>query len=280
MPDAAASPPAYPPADHLLRDLGIALDPARGGRLEAALPAAALLADGCVPAGVLATLADVAGGAAALAAARPGWVATASLDLRLRRALRGAPGPVLAEPEVMARSRSRITLEVRLREAGADVPCALATMDFAVLEPRGAVQRHDEEAAPTRVVFARADEGPPEALRRRLGLRVVDAPGGVCELPHGPFVTNSLGGLQGGAVALLADAAAEAAAGPGARSEALAIHYLALGRRGPHRSEARVLRRDAAGAWVRISVRDTGADDRLIALVDARIAWTPDARRP
>jgi acyl-coenzyme A thioesterase PaaI-like protein len=276
MADPAPPAEAYPPRDHLLRDLGIVVLPARGGRLEATLPAGALGRDGCVPAGVLATLVDVAGGGAALAAARPGWIATAGLDLRLRAGVHGDAGTLVVQPELLRRSRSRVTLEVRVQTPGVEAPCALAVMDFAVLEARGEVQRQaGEDASTARLAFERQAQGPAPRLRRRLGLRIVDAPAGVCELPHEAFVCNSLGALQGGALAILADAAVEAAGG--ARTEALTLHYLALGRVGPYRSEARVLRRDAAGAWVRARIHDRGADERLLALVDARVGSAGDA---
>ena len=66
------------------------------------------------------------------------------------------------------------------------------------------------------------------------------------EFDHIPFIHNSLGAIQGGVVALSLERggswAAEAELGRPCRTTDLHLHYLALGRSGPFRARAEVLR--------------------------------------
>jgi acyl-coenzyme A thioesterase PaaI-like protein len=115
-----------------------------------------------------------------------------------------------------------------------------------------------EDAA--RTEFARADSGLDRPLVPRLGVRCIDAAAGHLELPLVPYTVNSRGALQGGIAALLSTLAAEAAGGA-ALDEAcvareLALHYLSLARESPAATFARVLRRDATGALLRVESRD------------------------
>jgi acyl-coenzyme A thioesterase PaaI-like protein len=44
------------------------------------------------------------------------------------------------------------------------------------------------------------------------------------------------------------------------------LHFLALGKHGPIKTLARVLRQDQASALVRVEVRDSSPDERLLAV--------------
>lgn len=258
----------------MLRDLRLWIErDAAGSRSGLELVPEMHNARGHARLGVLATLVDAAGGECAVRAASPYWVATSDLVLHVARPLRS--GALLAVPEVLRRTRATIVLEVTLREGGSGGEAAgLATMTFAVLPARSEVQRMGAGRDEPRTEFARADSQLDAPFLERIGARVVDAPEGRVELPLSPYVGNSLGGLQGGVVAALADLSAECLAaastgGPCVTTD-LALNYLALGRVGPLRTRGRLLRREpAGGALVRVELRDAGAEDRLVAVASA-----------
>jgi uncharacterized protein (TIGR00369 family) len=218
--------------------------------------------------GVVATLADVAGGELAVRSARPGWVATSDLVLHRLRGLRG--GHLEARPELVRRTRSTIVLEVTVGD-GATAPVALATMTFAVLPAREGQRRMGVGADAPRTDFALPGSGLDGSLIERIGARCLDATAGRFELALDPYVGNSLGALQGGVAALLVDLAAEAAGGAALGSPCLArdmaLNYLALAREGPVRTGAAVLRADAAAALVRAEVCDGAGGRTALATV-------------
>ena len=82
---------AYPPDEHLLRDLRFSFDHDADGRASRAwMPVVAELCTdrGHARAGAIATLVDVIGGGLAASTAQPDWIATADLTLHL---VGGAP---------------------------------------------------------------------------------------------------------------------------------------------------------------------------------------------
>jgi acyl-coenzyme A thioesterase PaaI-like protein len=275
MADAAeARAGSYPPQRHVLRDLRLWTERAASQlRTGLELVPGLLGPAGDVRLGVLATLADVAGGELAVRCARPGWVATSDLVLhRLRRA-RGAE--LVARPELVRRTRSKVVLEVALGD-GASEPVAVATLGYAVLPAREGQRRMGVGADASRTDFALPGAGLDAPLAERVGARCLDGAAGRFELELVPYVRNSLGALQGGVAALLVELAAEAAggaalAGPCSARD-LALRYLALAREGPVRTAARVLRSDASGTLVRVEARDAaGAATALATLGVARV---------
>ena len=90
-----------------------------------------------------------------------------------------------------------------------------------------------------------------------------------------PYVLNSVGALQGGLVVALADASAECAGrallGREVATCDLSVHFLALGREGPFRTRARLLRRERDAALFSVELRDMGQDERLGAVATARV---------
>jgi acyl-coenzyme A thioesterase PaaI-like protein len=90
------------------------------------------------------------------------------------------------------------------------------------------------------------------------------------------YVLNSLSALQGGAAAALVDEASvahgRALLGAKVTTTDLEIRYLALGKQSPFRAQARVLRRDAQSASLRVEVRESGPDARLCYVATTRVA--------
>jgi acyl-coenzyme A thioesterase PaaI-like protein len=95
-----------------------------------------------------------------------------------------------------------------------------------------------------------------------IGARVISA--GVAELDRVPYVMQPAGTIQGGAVALLVELAAESVAG--APVTDLEIRYLAAYRVGPARATASVI----APGLIRVEVHDVGRPDRLATVALAR----------
>ena len=110
----------------------------------------------------------------------------------------------------------------------------------------------------------------------------VEVAPGVLEAPLTADVANSAGFLQGGAVALMADGAAQSAADchhnlKGSLVE-LDVRYLDALRVGPVRSSVELVSRaDAGDSWWRVELRDVGNENRLGTVVLARhhVTQTP-----
>ncbi len=216
---------------------------------------------GVARAGALATLVDVIGGGLAATAAHPDWIATADLTLHVVGG--AAPGTtVQADARVLRAGRTTVVIEVDLTADGTTV--ALATMSFSVL-PRRDI---NPDMSTVR------DQGPstiaiPDSRLRApvldaLGLHVVDAAAGVVEVPVTDWARNSMGAMQGGVVAMVADAAAESAlrasTGESVVVSDMHVTYLGFGRVGPVRTATDVLGPHAA----RVSIVDTGAEQRMM----------------
>jgi len=275
--DPSALPQDYPPAAHVLRDLrlwsdtgaeppgsGLPVQPYIGG------------ASGACSAGALAVLVDVVAGGAALRAAEGSWIATSDLRVHWLRPVR--EGELVARAHPLRSGRGSVVLEVEVEAEG--VAVAHGTVGFARLAARGDYQTRTREARGGRIDWGAAGTGFDRPWAERMGVRVCDAAAGVLELPVTPYVGNSLGGLQGGISVALLDFAAEAAGGvllgPGVATRDLAVHFLAIGRKGPMRTRARRLRRDGDAALLRVEARDAGADDRLCVIASATVgAFAP-----
>jgi len=248
----------YPPERHVLRDLRLWTERDASGA-RSGLPVVPEIRGpaGDVLLGVLATLVDVAGGELAVRSATPDWVATSNIVLHRLRAVQGAS--VEACPALVRRTRTTIVLEVTLAD-GAPEPLGLATMTFAIVPAREPQQRMGVGADASRTEFALPGSGLDRPLVPRLGARCLDAAAGRLELALGPYTVNSLGALQGGVAALLASLAAEAGGGAALGGPCvardLALNYLSLARESPATTSARVLRREASGALLRVESRD------------------------
>lgn len=275
-------PEVYPPARHLLRDLCLSFAPGADGHSRRVwLPVVpGIRTDagrGPVRMGAIATLVDVLGGGLAATAAAPDWIATADLTVHLGDT-RDPGDHIEAHGRVLRAGRTTVVMEVDLLRADG-TGLGIATMTFAVLPRRDANPVMPAAATEAVTTMALPDSGLDAALVDAVGAHVVDAACGVVEAPITDWVRNSMGALQGGAVATLAEVAAEAAA-RAATDEPLVVTdiqvaYLGFGRVGPVRT-ATTITGDAHRVVADIEVRDTGADDRLMARISA-VATTPGA---
>lgn len=283
----------YPPPVHILGDLGMEaeLTTETTAKVRTRVTPFVTTADGGVRSGVLATLVDIVGGAIAARVLRPDWMATADLTLQLVGPVRGPC--VEARGTVARRGRTTLVIEalvVSVDEDGADTlidgrtagPVAWASITFSVLpsrNPSSSVQAVGE--LPARWAFDGGRLGRP--ILEALPVEVLDAPAGRLSVAVRPYLLNSFQAVQGGVIALLAEAAGSEAlgaaygtgGGPYVISD-LQITYLALGRVGPVVTSARVLGAGPDGrAGAVVELRDSGAADRLMTV--ANVSGEPAA---
>jgi uncharacterized protein (TIGR00369 family) len=276
----------YPPPEHLLGDLGMEaeLTSETTAKVRTRVTPHVASPAGGVRAGVLATLVDIAGGAIAARVLRPDWMATADLTVQL-------VGPVLApfveaRGSVVRRGRTTLVIEalvVAVDEDGNELvvegrtpdPVAWASMTFAVLpaqNPASSVQMAVD--LPMRWAFSGGELRLP--VLDALPVTVLDGAAGRLSVPIRPYLHNSFGAVQGGVIALLAEAAGAEALGAAQGGDGstmavtdLQIAYLALGKVGPVVTGARVLATGPDGrAGAVVELRDSGADNRLMTVVN------------
>lgn len=264
---------AYPPADHLLRDLRVVFERTDDGRSMQVEVVPEVQTDrGALDAGIAAVLVDMQAGGAALEAVRPDWVVTSDLTLHLGRPVRG--GSVVGRSQTLRAGRNNVVLEVGLWTPDDERPAVLGQLGFTRVERRDATPSLPEEV-PARTTFALPGSGLTRPVYEHLGLRAIDASDGVFELDVVDYQRNSVGAMQGGVVVALATRAAEALArerlGQPVVVTDVTAHYLALAREGPLRSSCRWVRADRDAAVVRVELRDGGQADRLCTVVTASV---------
>lgn len=230
--------------------------------------------DGRLNPGVLACAIDGAGGVAGGMAVRPDWVVTVDLELRMLGGV--SVGPARCEARCLRGGKRLAVTEVVVHDEGdgdrlaatAIVTCGVLTPDFPIpvldREP-GVVFRHD------------ADPVDPPPFREWLGIREVPAEAPGClDLPLREELLNPWGMLHGGVSSILAyEAAHEAARAHTGRTVALTdmvARFMQPGRVGPIRAEPRVVGVENGVVQVRTEIRDAGAGDRLMMLINAGFA--------
>ncbi|MGD0393301.1 MAG: PaaI family thioesterase [Acidimicrobiales bacterium] len=285
----------YPPSRHFLTDLGMEAEVTSESSAKVRIPVTPYVTgpDGGVRAGVLATLVDVVGGAAALRSLHPDWMATADLALQV---VRPAVGPyVEARATVLRRGRTTLVVEALVFDVehdgadaagdgseGAGSPLAWASMTFAVLPGRDTNPMQDASSdLPVRWALTGSGlEGPVDDV---LSISVDDAASGLVSLPIRPYLRNSFGAVQGGVMATLGEVACVEMLGADVGFEGvpvvtdLQVAYLSLGRVGPIVSRSKRLDGGAGrstGSAV-VELLDRGADDRLTTVINVRAASVP-----
>ncbi len=225
----------YPPAQHVLRDLGFEVETSLDGTATAWMPVTPHITDatGGVTAGVLATLVDSVSGNLAARAASPDRVATADLALTVL-----APSDrdeVEAAASVVRRGRTTLVVQVRMGDT------AWATATFSILP------RRQDTPGPTlppivpgrRAVLGGSGTRLSRWIGDAIGLAVVDGGRGQLSVPLTPYATNSFGALQGGLVAFVAEQAGASALG--APVTELQVAYLSQCRDAPFTTTADVV---------------------------------------
>lgn len=204
---------------------------------------------------VLATIADCVAGIPACLATTPQLAVT--LDIAVHIVSDRCDDRLELSGEIVKMGRSTVAAEVRFSNAATHQLVAHSYVTF-MASPR------PQDTAPPLIRGMRTTGFMPIPFPDYIGMQVVEP--GVTEIEHGPFLQQASGTLQGGAVALLGELAAETLAQHPVLD--LDIRYLSAVRQGPGRATAVSL----GGGVVRSEVRDAGMDNRLAALVTARVA--------
>ena len=255
----------YPPAHHVLRDLGVS-GLRHTDHAEFGLPARPGLADasGGIRLGVIAALIDIAGAGLALGVVRPDWIATADLTCHLTEPING---DVAVTCRPLRTGSSTVVVDATVTD-GRSAPCGRARMAFSRIP--GSATRADPTHVgdPTMPVPFSIEGGTPidDPVLDRCG--VAETEPGRLVLDKTPYVENSFGTVNGGVVALVAEAAAVSAAG-GGRAVDLQVHYLEQVGDGPVLAEATALR-PGDPALFEVQLVDT-ADGRLTAIADVAV---------
>jgi acyl-coenzyme A thioesterase PaaI-like protein len=257
---------SYPPDVHLLRDL--AFSGTRSGDISTNTLAvtAGLCDDLGVRLGVLATMLDVSGAGIALHAIAPDWIATADLQAHLIRPVPGGIVAVQCRPlRVGAR---RVVVDAEMRD-GDGVLCGTGRMAFARI-PGSATKAKLDGVTDAETTHITMDGGQPitDSVTERCGMNPVGP--GQLRFDKSPYVENSFGTVNGGVLALAADAAAVSACGGGSARD-LHIHYLEQIGAGPVGVTAEVVRDDESGRLCAVRIEDR-ADHRLVAVADVFVS--------
>lgn len=242
---------------------------------------------GCASVGMLMTLVDVGASSPALIACRPDW--TVTQDLGIHGAGWLTDGPIVVDNQLVRVGKKVIVVaadiydgqglddfdqlqaaidKAKVSEVGGGPVLAAKSLLTFVRIPRTATRGVDDYDPSGWIgqIQHRATRTPAAGtMYERMGLKLFDAPSGVLELAHTPYVANSIGTINGGAQAVLIEAAAEAMR-PGLVAIDMQLHFLSQLRAGPARTSGAVLRDAADHSVVTIEVVDAGDDDQLVAL--------------
>jgi acyl-coenzyme A thioesterase PaaI-like protein len=206
-----------------------------------------------VRAGVLATVADVVAGWGANRHVFPRIPLTVDLSVHWLRPLDRDVLEVTAR--VLKAGATTVVSETTFADPGTNEPAIICYVTF-VVSPR-------PEDAFTQPLPERVQQSSlARPIMDDIGARIISP--GIAELDRVPYVMQPAGTIQGGAVALLVELAAESIAA--APIEDLEIRYLAAVRIGPARAVAEVI----APGLMRVELRDVGRPDRLATVALAR----------
>jgi acyl-coenzyme A thioesterase PaaI-like protein len=205
--------------------------------------------DGCVRASILATEADLVGGALSNRASEPRIPLT--VDLTVHR----------IEPV----GTGRLTMVGRLLKVGRRT--TVAEVFFSAGDERPLFVSHatfmpSPDPKDSQPFSGDRNAGAPSLAQPfvdQLGVRAVSP--GVAEIDRTPYTMQPTGTIQGGALAAVAEVAAEGAMGRPVAD--LEVRYLSAVRVGPARATAETVGPGRA----RVEVRDRGNADRLATLV-------------
>ncbi|OAA22277.1 uncharacterized protein UG55_105135 [Frankia sp. EI5c] len=255
--------------------------------MSAPLTDAVRAPSGSVSPGMILTIFDVGASHPTMIAARPDW--TATQDISLHGAGPITEGPIVVDSQLVRAGKKIVIssatvydghgsddiekLQWLIDQAGPpEVPAGLTRAGAGLITfariPRAAAAGMDDYD-PGRWIgeIRRTTAGPlvGGTLYDRLGLRPLDPGAGRFDLDRTPYVTNSIGTILGGALAVMIEAAAEALR-PGMAAADLQIHFLSQVRSGPARTSGAVLRDAGDHAVVKVQVVDAGHDNQVLAL--------------
>lgn len=221
--------------------------------------------------GALVPIVDLVAGTRAARTVEGDWLATADIWLFERSPI--DPASIVSDSigltTRLLRAGKRSTVVAVEIEAGS-TPIASSTVEFSRIRRDATTLNSRSPGEPDQ--WVRVGSGPmlDQPLERACGFRVVDRATGAVEVHREEFVNNSIGTLQGGVIALLADVSAATLIGPGSRTVDLHFRFLDQTGRGPALAVAEIVRTDTDGHTVKVEVVDTSTD-RLVGWANCRV---------
>jgi len=267
----------YPPQDHMLRDLSIDVltSGTEGATIQAPVVPEICSEKGVLGVGLQATLVDVLGGVIAIPAVSPDWISTSNLSIHTTRHV--MPGRVWAEGRVLRAGRTSVVIgvEIQAEETAMSrqmTPAGFATITYSRLPGNKTRLQMKTSGNPREAVrFSLKGAGLDKPFVQKIGVQILHRAAGKIALNMTDYVRNSLGSLQGGMTAFLADLAgqyiAREATGKPGQTRDLVINYMSPGITGPFQTTAEVLRMDPHSVLTRVRVTDQGNAHRLMAVV-------------
>ena len=264
----------YPPQHHLLRDLQISIKFHGKTRSTVKAPIVPeLFTDqGAVQVGVLAMLVDVLGGSMALRAVYPDWVASADLSICIAK--RATFGMLNIAGSVLRAGSNTLVIEATISQIRDDLDNTTEFIGSGFMTivrlPRRADTLYFDDDWIDSIVFAAPDSGLSRPFLDEVGIETTDGSAGVVRISLRDYVRNSFGALHGGVFALLIDRAgqevARASSGIPLVTQDLKIYHLSQGKVGPFLTNTAVIRDESDTIVTRVEVRDSGANNRLLAV--------------
>ena len=264
----------YPPQHHLLRDLQISIKFHGKTRSTVKAPIVPeLFTDqGAVQVGVLAMLIDVLGGSMALRAVYPDWVASADLSICIAK--RATFGMLNIAGSVLRAGSNTLVIEATISQIRDDLDNTTEFIGSGFMTivrlPRRADTLYFDDDWIDSIVFAAPDSGLSRPFLDEVGIETTDGSAGVVRISLRDYVRNSFGALHGGVFALLIDRAgqevARASSGIPFVTQDLKIYHLSQGKVGPFLTNTAVIRDESDTIVTRVEVRDSGANNRLLAV--------------
>lgn len=234
--------------------------------------------------GVLATMVDVAGSDPVLAAWHPDW--TATQDLSVQAAGQLTEGPIVVDTRLLRRGNNVIfvtadiydghgvtdldELHTLIDQHDADKSrltwVGKSTLTFNRIPRTGVpgLESYDPNRWVGSVRTRSSNQHNPDMLNDRIGLVIRDRSGGVVEVANSPYVSTSIGTINGGVQAIALETAAEIMR-PGMTATDIQIHYLSQLKVGPSRTRSNIIRDARGHSVVQVELQDAGANNRLIA---------------
>ncbi len=215
-------------------------------------------ANGNVRAGALLTAADSSAGLCGGLAVLPGWVVTTNIMLHITSFEH--VGPLRTCARVLRTGKKAVVTAMHIIDLGRDnALIADGVLTSAVLHPEGGPPNYPR---PLVIDASTHDSWTTEELPDFLAVRT-DGPSRL-SIELNDRLRNPWGILHGGAIAALVDVAAEHTTG-GVTTDVV-LHFLAPGRVGPVAATVEPIGTRPDGTVVRVEIRDSGADNRLIAI--------------
>jgi uncharacterized protein (TIGR00369 family) len=268
--------PAYPPEQHVLRDFMVTTERVSRHLTISSCPLAPAiaLASGRPRVGAIATVIDLAGAATALSSAQPDWIATADLSFTSGEPI--VEGPIVVAAHLVRAGSNVVVVRVDVGDGVGDDrvetmrPAGRGLMTFARIPgSASAVSGRVLPESTPKQSMAVAGSGFGSPLLEQLRMRVIDAGAGAIEIDRTDYTRNSFGSINGGVIAIAAEAAAEtllATRGGSFEAVDISVNYLSQTRVGPARTSATFVRLDTRHAVVEVRLIDAGNDDQLLAL--------------